>query len=304
MASFAKQTLTQYNSCFKAWWQFCEEKSYDYRQGTISELIGFLTERYEGNASYSTLNTTRSALSLILGTKVTTHDCVNRFLKGIYRLKPPRPKYNMTWDPNLVLEYLSNYFPYNNISLHDLTLKTITLLALASAQRMQTLSFIKLENITCNNDSIVIKINDIIKNSRPGSYQPIIILPYIQENPKICPALALKTYLDKTQTYRVNKSNNMLFISYKKPHKEVKSQTLGHWVKETLRKSGIDISIFGAHSTRHASTSAAHRSGVSLEVIKKTAGWSDSSNVFLKYYNKEVKTSKNDFFNAIFDSVK
>lgn len=302
MASLAPNTLSQYNSSLKAFWEFCQAKKFDYCNVSITQVIVFLTERFESGASYSTLNTTRSALSLVLGTNLTSDDNIIRLLKGVFRLKPPSPKYEFAWDTNIVLNYLSNYYPYDDINLRDLSLKTATLLALASAQRIQTLSLINVQNVTLNDSTIIIKIVDLIKTSRPGACQPLIRLPYITENPKICPALALRMYLNKTRDLRVN-SNDKLFISFKKPHKQVGSQTIGHWLKDVLQKSGVDTSVYGAHSTRHASTSAARRAGVSLQAIRRAAGWSDSSNVFLKYYNREILTSNQDkeFVSSVFD---
>jgi hypothetical protein len=44
-----------------------------------------------------------------------------------------------------------------------------------------------------------------------------------------------------------------------------------------LRLAGIDTSIFKAHSTRSASTSAATKLGVPLQDIMSSAGWSSNS---------------------------
>lgn len=300
MASLAKNTLNQYNSSIKSWWLFCKTKNLDVNEANVADVLTFLTEKFEEGASYSSLNTHRSALSLIVGTNVTSNDCVNRFLKGAYRLKPPNPKYSHTWDTNVVLNHLSNIYPYDNVSLVDLSYKTCALVAIASAQRMQTISLIKLENIVMNNDTILIKISDLIKTSRPGACQPLIRLPYIRENPSICPALAIQTYISRTKELRRHQTGH-LFIGTRRPYKKVGSQTLAHWVKKVLRDSGIDISVFGAHSTRAASTSAAHRAGVNLETVRKAAGWSDRSNVFLKYYCRDIlESNNNDFTDAIF----
>ncbi|CAH1976734.1 unnamed protein product [Acanthoscelides obtectus] len=54
----------------------------------------------------------------------------SRFLKGIYRQKPPQPKYQITWDPSLVLDYLAKMYPLPEVSLPQLTCKLVTLLAL------------------------------------------------------------------------------------------------------------------------------------------------------------------------------
>lgn len=298
MASFSINTLNQYNTSLKSWWLYCEGKGLDYCNSHTNQLLEFLTEKFNSGASYSTLNSYRSALSILLGQDVTCNDYIKRFFKGVYRVKPPAPKYQTTWNPKLVLNYLTNYYPNDSITLKDLSLKTVTLLALASAQRMQTLSLIKIKDIAYDSDKIIIKIEDLIKTSRPGAYQPLIMLPYIKENPKICPALTLEHYINTTVSLRQEDS---LFLSYQKPHKKVGSQTLSHWVKKVLENSGIDVKLYGAHSTRHASTSAASRAGVNLETIRKAAGWSESSHVFQKYYNKNVCTpNETEFVDALF----
>ncbi|EZA57491.1 hypothetical protein X777_02393 [Ooceraea biroi] len=78
------------------------------------------------------------------------------------------------------------------------------------------------------------------------------------------------------------------FVSYRKPHNSVSSQTLGRWVKEILEAAGINVSIFSAHSTRHASTSYAARKGINIDEICRTAGWSKTSQVFARFYNRPV----------------
>lgn len=301
MASFSSNTIKQYNTALKSWWLYCKNKGTDYCDSNVTHVIEYLSEKFNSGANYSTLNSYRSALSVLLGQEITCNNLIKRFFKGVYRIKPPAAKYKATWDPGLVLNFLSNHFPYDSISLKNLSLKTVTLLALASAQRMQTLSLIKIKNITLDSEKIQIKIDDLIKTSRPGAYQPLIVLPFIKENHKICPALCLKAYLERTTSLR--NQEDYLFISYQKPHKKVVSQTLSHWVKFILEKSGIDINVYGAHSTRHASTSAAHRAGVNLEVIRQAAGWSESSNVFLKYYKKDVVSNSGttEFIDALFN---
>ena len=58
-------------------------------------------------------------------------------------------------------------------------------------------------------------------------------------------------------------------------------------MRTNLEQAGIDTSVFGAHSTRGASSSAAARGGVMTEDILKAANWSLES-VFQKFYHKTV----------------
>ncbi|CAG4946419.1 unnamed protein product [Colias eurytheme] len=133
--------MKQYNSALKSWWEFSVKNNFNFYEGNLSHVLLYLTERFETGAGYSSLNTTRSALALLLGPCTTSHDCISRLLKGAYRTNPPLPKYDSIWDTKIVLDYLSRYFPHDNISLQDLSFKTVTLIAIATAQRMQTLSY-------------------------------------------------------------------------------------------------------------------------------------------------------------------
>lgn len=275
--------------CLKKWWSFCLSNGIDVYCASIPTIIYFLTELYNSGSQYGTLNTCRAALNLLLGPTISKDDRLQRFFKGVFRLRPSLPKYNHTWDTNIVLEHLSEWYPNDTLSFFKLSMKTVTLLALTTAHRLQTLSYIKLNNIEQSAERLIIKIPDHIKTSRPGSKQPLLVLPFFLEKINICPATTLLAYVDKSKLLR---QSNDLFIGVKKPHKAVRSQTLSRWVKATLSECGLDTSMFTAHSTRHAATSRAHALGVSIDAIRNTAGWSGNSTTFAKYYNRTVTTDK------------
>ncbi|KYN29546.1 hypothetical protein ALC57_01011 [Trachymyrmex cornetzi] len=117
-------------------------------------------------------------------------------------------------------------------------------------------------NIVIKEDMIEIKIPDRIKTFKPGSKQPLLVLLIYEKDPNICPVRTLQIYLQKTKDLR--KNINSLFITFKRPFKKVSSQTLNRWLKDILYSSEIDTDIFSVHSTRHASTSAARRKGISI----------------------------------------
>lgn len=71
-----------------------------------NNLLKFLTGIFNNGASYSTLNTYRSAISLISKDKIGEDLIVSRFLKGSSKLRPLKPKYSYTWDVSVVLKYL------------------------------------------------------------------------------------------------------------------------------------------------------------------------------------------------------
>jgi hypothetical protein len=297
LASLSDSTIKQYNTYLRQWYDYCIQLKIDYLQASVPHIISFLMKLYEDGSVYGSINCCRSALSLLVGPKITNDDRIARFIKGVFRLRPPRAKYDITWDPSTVLNYFSQKGENNSLPLEELSKKVITLLAIITAHRVQTFSLIKITNITTLSDKIYIKIPDHIKTSRVGSVQPSLVLPFFVNNTKICPASALLNYIDRTNSIRQCQN---LFVAYKKPHKAVSSQTLSRWIKSTLENSGIDVTIFSAHSTRHAASSAAKRLGVSIDTIRRTAGWSSSSRVFAQFYNRDVIA--NEDFSLIISS--
>lgn len=222
-------------------------------------------------------------MSALISSKIGNDDRITRFLKGVYRLRPALPRYSDIWDPSKVLNCLNSWPDNTELSLEKLTKKLAILLALTSAQRIQTLSLIKLSNITVTENKIVIDITDLIKTSIVTKSQPKICLPFYTQNSKICPAKTLKDYILTTRPIRNNES--YLWLTFKKPHKKASSQTVSRWVKNIMNECGINTNKFTAHSTRHTATSFAKRAGINMEVIRKAAGWSTNSKTFARYYN-------------------
>lgn len=302
LASIKDSSYKQYDVVWKKWWYFCQEKSFDVFSDLIFNIIDFLTFLFDKGASYGSLNSARSAIAMLVGSHIAENSEIKRFLKGSFNLKPSAPKYDEIWDPSLVLKFFSTGPKNEDCDLRTLSLRLVTLLALITAQRRQTLSFIDIRNIRrVNNNKIEIKIPDLIKTSGPSRRQPVLLLPRFPDNPKICVFSVLDWYLLKTAELR--KEETKLFLGLKKPHEAVGGQTLSRWIKMTLAESGVDTKIFSAHSTRHAATSAAFRDGVSLDVVRKTACWSADSAVFARHYNLQLAVDRFSFASSILNNT-
>lgn len=128
-------------------------------------------------------------------------------------------------------------------------------------------------------------------------------LPYFNDNVNICPVRTLSHYLQVTSVFREDSSCSKLFLTFKKPHKEATSQSISRWIKQVMKDSGIDISIFSSHSTRHAASSQALRVGISTDSILKAVGWSPNSSIFANHYNRPIHNDPQiDFARSIASS--
>jgi len=291
VSSLSSSSDKQYDTHIKRWWSFCRRHEINLFSNTIDSVILFLQEMLNTGASYGSLNSARSALSLILprvdGATVGENHSVTRFLRGAFKLRPTKAKYTATWNPASVLNFLGSLMPNDSLSLKDMTLKLVGLLSLATAQRLQTLCAIRLSNITVGATGVNIIITDILKTTKPGNPNPILFLPFLSSKPELCVASIFICYIKRTESLRSMATDNVL-ISYTKPFKSVSTQTMSRWLKAVLKQSGIDTSVFSAHSTRRASTSAAARNGCSIDQIRRTAGWTTSSSVFQKHYHRPL----------------
>lgn len=247
------------------------------------------------------MNTHRSALNLLINLQPNEQEIIKRLLKGVFRSRPSFPRYNDTWNPDPVIKYYSSLYPHSNLDFKKLTLKLIVLFALVTAQRAQTLSKIKYSDISINENKIVISLSDIIKTSSPNKPQPIITIPFFKDKPELCVANIILDYLKLTAPFR--KDIPYLFLTTKKPYKGTSSQTISRWIKEGLKLAGIDTNKFRPHSTRHASTSAAYRAGLSVHCIAQAAGWSSKSQMFAKFYNRPLENKNSSLAHYVLDQL-
>ncbi|KAI8433085.1 hypothetical protein MSG28_013943 [Choristoneura fumiferana] len=299
IGSLSKNTLLQYGVTYKSWWQFCQAHKLNPYTATSPNVMLFLTERYNNGDAYGSINNHRSALSLLLSSDLSSDLLIKRLLKGVYKSRPALPKYSSTWDPQLVFNYIENWVPNRELPIEKITKKLVVLLALCTAHRVQTLSLIKLQNIVVGSNGIEVGITDVIKTSAHGREQPVLYLPYFKENRAICPATALEDYIFVTSKLRSELTDNKLILTYRKPHKPASAQSISRWIKQVLGESGVDVATFSAHSTRHAATSTAHASGISLDTIRKAAGWSISSQTFAKFYHRPIKQDEACFAKCV-----
>lgn len=250
-------------------------------------MLEFLTKLFADGVSYSVVNTARSAISAVVktenGKSVGAHPLVIRFMKGVFELRTPVPKYIETWDVNILLDYFKQKRSNTELSLKELTLKLCALLLLTTAQRIQTIHMIKLSWLKFNDQGCVIVIQEKLKHTRKGYNQSALELTTLEDQ-KLCVVQTMKDYIAKTGPIRGEEEQ--LLLSFVKPHKPVSHDTVSRWMKNVLSDSGIED--FAPHSFRGAAASAMARGGVSLAEIMKKAGWSNAS-TFRKFYFRSVQ---------------
>ncbi|CAB0017109.1 unnamed protein product [Nesidiocoris tenuis] len=194
--SLSESTVSQYSSSLALWWDYCSKNNISPWSFEVKVILKFFQHVLDTRPNaYSSFNTLRSALSLISPDGIGNNVLVRRYIKGISKLRPPKPRYLNTWDPEIVLKYLEEN---DALGLAPLSKKLVVLLLLATGHRLQTISLIETNNVTFSDQGAKILIPSRVKTSNPNRPQPSFFLPVFSARPKLCVSTVLRTYLEAT----------------------------------------------------------------------------------------------------------
>ena len=139
LAAWRQGTARHYGSVWAIWNRWCRGWAIDQFFPRLSDILELLADEFNLDKSYRTVSGYRSALSSVLppigGRPIGSHPSVCQLMRGVYKLRPPKPRYSWTWEVGDVLDHLQSWGPFNNLMERRLTLRLTMLLALASARR-------------------------------------------------------------------------------------------------------------------------------------------------------------------------
>ena len=163
-AAWRNTTKTKYNSTFKRWTNFCSKRSINLLQPNTVNITELLREELKRGLSYNVLVSARSALGHCLPCDVINHSTVSTFLKGVYNLRPPTPKYFAIGNVNTLLSDIQ----HKDIStFYDITKKLATLFMILAGTRVNTLVHLKVTNMYIRNTEVIFTFNEVIQKALP-----------------------------------------------------------------------------------------------------------------------------------------
>ena len=123
LASWGTATQKQYSGPWRAWVGWCSQRGFCLISASVAEILAFLASLVvQGNLEYKTIALYRPAISQaydpVGSTQLGSLPVVARFMKGVFKLKPPKPRYCSTRNVKTALSFLESLEP-----LEELTLK-------------------------------------------------------------------------------------------------------------------------------------------------------------------------------------
>ena len=94
----------------------------------------------------STINNTKCAIATIVHiphyNSLNKHPMINKYMTGVFNLRPLKPKLNFVWDVNILFRYFEQQGDNNSFSDKLLTQKLLILLLLLGTHRISTVCLI------------------------------------------------------------------------------------------------------------------------------------------------------------------
>ena len=300
LRSITRETLISYQRCWRRFINWCDKWEENYSCITVNIVCEFLlflfnSENPSGNKySGGGLNTYRSAISYFLKLDIPNlgyNVAVTRLFSSFYKIRPSFPKYVVTWDVGIVLRFLATWHPPAALTLKQLTLKTVALIALTSSDRAQTLHALRVDRVSVTPQGLEFVIFEVLKTSRPG--KPARVVKCVSwDAEELDVAFYVKKYIDKTfvlrwRSYRKGLGKPVqLFLSHKTGLPVTKS-SISRWIKEVMSLAGLNTHSFLPHSTRGASVSAAARRGASVSQILNAGDWTNLG-TYQRFYDRTI----------------
>ena len=211
-------------------------------------------------------------------------------MKGILRGNPPLPRYQETWDVDVVLKYFDSLPNNRDLSLKLLSKKLAMLLAIAAPKRVSEIARLDKNFMQIIPNGIKFYLPGLSKTQKDCKSREIFYANY-QQNQKLCVVDCFLEYCERTKSFRdPDNSNDPLLRTIIKPHKGVTANTVSNWIKDVMSHAGIDTTRFKAHSTRSAATSKAFRNGTPIDDVLMMADWSHAG-TFFRFYCRSANES-------------
>jgi len=300
-ASWRSGTQKDYNAKFRKFNSWCSSRQINPIDASLVQVSDFLTDLFHDGLQYRTIAGYRSMLSMVLppvdGFKIGQHPDIIRLIKGVFHSRPPQKRLVPEWDIEVVLKALQKkpFEPLKKASLKMLTFKTVFLVAISSFRRCSDLQSLRLGEGSVNVQSagITFARHGLAKQDRESHYSARVFIPTFVENKLLDPKRSVYYYLKRTEPFRKNADGTEVlnvFLGLNEPHKPVSSQTISHWLVETLKLTlkNKNLKVKG-HSTRAIGSSYALFKGASLDSILSAADWSRKS-TFVKFYLRDIES--------------
>jgi len=307
-SSVRRSTANNYGSKWTAFVNWLAGRQIDRRDVSIPTVADFLLHLVTDlQLSPSAVKGYRAALAPVLklhGIDISNSPEISALVRNFDINAPTSRSVTPRWDVTLILRRLQRppYEPLATASARDLTLKTVFLLALASAKRasdLHGLSYVVNNRndwgaavLTYRPDFIAKTQDPARPDTAPRPFEIPALSPLLgfdDEDRLLCPVRALREYVARTARHRPQCRGLFVTTNSASP-KHVAKNTVSFWLRDVIRSAYSDVPPdlvaqcrLVPHETRAIATTLAFRENRAIREIMDAACWRCNSSKQLHF---------------------
>jgi integrase len=278
-------TLNGYNGMLQRFQNFCSKHGYVYFPATSATIAHFFRVISQNTQRPGTVLLTASA-AIGAMYRGSTHsnpaqsDLLTLLKQAIVATGTKRPRKSTPVFPiEKLMAYLITLGGNDDMTIDNVRAKAICLLALVGLYRPSDLEVLRMEHLQFTDAGVnVANFGGKTDKSRDGIPTTITRA----SDPRLCPVLALRAYLNRTTATRASIPDQPVFVylDRKKPG-ALGNQRIAKILGNALKEAGIDDTT--AKSFRKTGASKLINAGVHSDMVMKLGRWK-SPDVFYKHY--------------------
>ena len=300
-----------YQSRWKFFCGWCRGRGVAPVNATVPVVVDFLIHlRQDKGLSVSAVKGYCSALNSVLALKgrdLAASREITTLLRSFTRSVNPVELRPPAWDVSLVLQSLTGapYEPLRKCEERFLAQKTLFLLALASAKRideLHALSYRVSHTRDWGEVSFAFVTGFVAKTQDPSSLAPRFegfSVPALPNGRLLCPVQAVKVYLDRTASHRPRCER--LFVTAGRSKKEIAKTTVSFWLRKTISRAyelsgtALPVPAPRARETRGIAPSILFRKNFAVDQVLKADTWRRHT-TFTRHYLRDIAHKSLDTF--------
>ncbi len=145
-------TRRTYDNRLQHFFKWCAKEGFDPSSASITVIGDFLLHIFNSGLQINTIRGYRSAIAVVHqgfddGSTLSNNTAISQLIKGMFLERPPIKKLTPSWDLGTVLHRLTKppFEPAGSSSLHNLTVKTVFLLAASTARHRSEIHALSIE---------------------------------------------------------------------------------------------------------------------------------------------------------------
>ena len=279
METHRDSTQNQYESAWKRFQAWLPPGTVEVNDKLILTYLNSLSQELAPRSILVHRNALKLPLSAAFGVDM-SQEVFSLLARAQFRLKPPTRQVIPSWSLDSALESLQAK-DSSNLSLEELLMKTLFLVAVASGNRASELAAIDRTKIGFRRNGVSLPVLEgfLFKNqSLSHSPSPISFPSLGRRDAPLCPVAALRMYLERSP------QGSTLF-AHPETGTALNAGGVAFWLVKAITWL-IPGSFPRAHDVRKLSLSLAYARGLPIKEIVEAGSWQSPSTFISKYLSK------------------